>query len=74
MLIYFRSQIFFSQYDLKELPAHIYLQSVHNISIEWSWRHLCVDFGDNTVLEYWKGEHSGIFRFDIPLHVYVFFV
>ncbi|KAI0694409.1 hypothetical protein BC835DRAFT_1218090, partial [Cytidiella melzeri] len=40
--------------SLAELPAHVYLHSVHNISIEHSWLHLCLDMGDNAVAAFEK--------------------
>ena len=42
--------IFHPDFDLSELPAHVYLRSVHNISIEYSWLHLRLDLGDNVVM------------------------
>lgn len=63
-----RSQIFHPEYDVDVLPAHCYLRSVHNISIERSWLRLRLDFGDNAVAEYKKGPPSGIFKPEDPVH------
>ena len=35
--------------DLQELPAHIYLHNVYNISIEHSWLQLQLDWGNSAV-------------------------
>lgn len=56
------------------LPAHCYLRSVHNISIERAWLRLRLDFGNNAILEYEKGASSGIFNPDNALHLYVCFL
>jgi hypothetical protein len=47
--------------DVTELPAHIYLQSVHKISIEHAWLCLSLDWGDNAVLAFEKGEKEGLY-------------
>ncbi|KAJ7586523.1 hypothetical protein C8J56DRAFT_730405, partial [Mycena floridula] len=39
-------EILFPECPLEELAAHVYLRSVHNISIERSWLRLRLDFGD----------------------------
>lgn len=56
----FSSTIFFPEYDNDELPAHIYLRSVHNISVERSWLRMRLDFGDNAVEAFESGalEHG----------------
>ncbi|EDQ99971.1 uncharacterized protein LACBIDRAFT_334558 [Laccaria bicolor S238N-H82] len=61
-------QIFHPDYDIGTLPAHCYLRSVHNISIERSWLRLRLDFGDNAVTEYQKGPPSGNFKPEDPVH------
>ena len=47
---------FAPEYDNEVLPAHVYLQSIHNISIERSWLHLRLDMGDNAVIAFQRGE------------------
>ncbi|KAF8236371.1 hypothetical protein L208DRAFT_1457659 [Tricholoma matsutake] len=42
-----------------ETPAHIYVQSIHNISIEHSWLHLHLEFGDSMVIVFKKAEEDG---------------
>jgi len=54
---------------LSMLPAHWYLRSVYNISIEWSWLWLQLDFGDNAVVEYQQGPPSGNFKPEDPVHL-----
>lgn len=54
--------------DLTELPAHIYLRSVHNISIERSWLRLRLEWGDNAVLAFEKGKDEGIYNQHDPEH------
>ena len=62
------SEIFHPDFDLAELPAHVYLHSMHNISIERSWLHLHLDLGDNAVLVFEKGKDEGIYNPDDPQH------
>ncbi|KAJ7574148.1 hypothetical protein C8J56DRAFT_803433, partial [Mycena floridula] len=54
-------QILFTECPLEELPAHVYLHSVHNISIERSWLRLRFDFSDNAVLCFENGIAAGIY-------------
>lgn len=61
-------EIFHPDFDLAELPAHVYLRSVHNISIERSWLRLRLDLGDNAVLVFEKGKDDGIYNPDDPQH------
>jgi len=62
-------QIFHPEYDINVLPAHCYLWSVHNISIERAWLRLRLEFGNNAVLEYEKGALDGIFDSENALHL-----
>lgn len=61
-----RSEIFHPEYDNAELPAHVYLRSVHNISIERSWLRLRLSMGDNAVHFYNKGIDEGICNLQDP--------
>lgn len=61
-------EIFHPDIDLIELPAHVYLRSVHNISIERSWLRLWLDWGDNAVLGFEKGKDEGVYNPDDPNH------
>ncbi|CAK5276431.1 unnamed protein product [Mycena citricolor] len=45
-----------------EVPAHIYLRSVHNISVERSWYRLRLDFGDRAVYLFKEGAIQGIYN------------
>ncbi len=54
-------QIYYLDYDNSELPAHIYLWSVHNISIERSWLRLRLEFGINAVLHFQRGQEEGLY-------------
>ena len=55
-------EIFHGDIDLEDLPAHVYLHSVHNISIERSWLRLRLEWGDNAVLVFNKGVDDGIYN------------
>lgn len=55
-------RIFANEFDAAELPAHVYLQSIHNISIERSWLRLRLDFGDNAVVFFQRGCDEGIYN------------
>ena len=68
MLNLHTKEIFHPDLDLAGLPAHIYLCSVHNISIECSWLWLCLDWGDNTVIAFKKGKDDGIYNPDDAQH------
>ncbi|KIK59296.1 hypothetical protein GYMLUDRAFT_60215 [Collybiopsis luxurians FD-317 M1] len=61
-------EIFHPESPLEELPAHIYLRSVHNISIERSWLRLRLDFGDNAVIFFNRGIEEGIYNPHDPDH------
>ncbi|KAK7055718.1 hypothetical protein R3P38DRAFT_2848678 [Favolaschia claudopus] len=52
------------QYDAPETPAHVYLRSVHNVSVERSWFRLRLDFGDNAVLKFVEGSVQGWYQDD----------
>lgn len=43
----------FSDLPIDELPAHRFLKSVHNITIERGWLRLRLQFGENVKL-YWE--------------------
>ena len=51
----FNLNAFHPDYDNTVLPAHVYLRSVHNISIEQAWLRMLLDFGNNAIIEYEKG-------------------
>jgi hypothetical protein len=52
--------------DILELPARVYLRSVHNISIERAWLRLRLDWGDNAVIVFEQGKDEGIYNPDNP--------
>ena len=59
-------EIFHPDFDVHELPAHVYMRSVHDISIERSWLRLRLDWGDNAVIVFEKGKDEGIYNPDNP--------
>ncbi|KIP10695.1 hypothetical protein PHLGIDRAFT_22139 [Phlebiopsis gigantea 11061_1 CR5-6] len=59
--------IFHPEYPSNELPAHVFLRSVHNISIERSWLQLRLDFGDNAVIAFEKGASDHGYNDQDPL-------
>ena len=61
-------ELLFSEYDSNELPAHVFLHSVHNVSIERSWLRLRLEVGDNAVIAFEKGIEDGIYRVSDPAH------
>ena len=67
-LNYMKSEIFHPDFDNRELPAHVYLRSVRNISIERSWLRLRLEFGNNAVIAFQKGEENGIYNPNSPQH------
>jgi hypothetical protein len=69
----FCSDAFHPEINEVETPAHIYVRSVHNISIERSWLRLRLEFGDTAVIVFKKAEEDGIYHSHIPEHVFVNF-
>lgn len=69
--LYFR-EIFHPDFDNRELPAHVYLRSIRNISIERSWLCLRLEFGNNAITTFEKGTDDGIYNPDIQKHQYVY--
>ena len=61
-------EIFHPEFDNRELPAHVYLRSVRNISIERSWLCLRLEFGNNAIISFDKGVDDGIYNPDIEEH------
>ncbi|KAJ7575708.1 hypothetical protein C8J56DRAFT_799842, partial [Mycena floridula] len=57
----------------EELPAHVYLRSVHNISIKRSWLRLYLDFSDNAVLCFENGIAAGIYNPEDQISSTLFF-
>lgn len=64
-------EIIFPECPTNEVPAHVYLRSVHHIAIERSWLRLRLDFGDNAVLFFNKGIEDGIYNPEDPLQLCV---
>lgn len=64
-LAYFHSDLpnfrnaFHPEIDSNELPPHVYLRSIHNISIERSWLRLRLDWGNNAVAVFNEGIRLG---------------
>jgi len=61
-----RRTIFHPDYDHTELPAHVYMRSVRNITIERGWLRLRLDWGDNVVTFFQKGIEDGMYHPDDP--------
>ncbi|TFK59237.1 hypothetical protein BDN72DRAFT_906048 [Pluteus cervinus] len=55
-------ELFHPEYDLQELPAHVFLRSVHNISIERSWLNLRLNFGNTAVKAFFRGQDEGVYE------------
>ena len=60
------SEITHPDIDIQELPAHVYLRSVHNVAIERAWLRLRLDWGDNAVIVFEQGKDEGIYNPDNP--------
>ncbi|KAG6872427.1 hypothetical protein C0995_009824 [Termitomyces sp. Mi166 len=54
------------EYDSEELPAHVYLKSVHNISVERSWLRLKLDWADNAVIVFEEGATKFNYNDQVP--------
>jgi len=53
---------FYPAIDPQELPAHVYVRSVHNIAIERSWLRLRLEWGNNAVQIFNDGVQSGLYN------------
>ncbi|KAG6852321.1 hypothetical protein C0991_000860, partial [Blastosporella zonata] len=53
---------FHPEIGAEEIPPHVYLRSIHNISVERSWLRLRLDVGDTIVLAFNKGIEDGIYN------------
>jgi hypothetical protein len=47
--------------DLADLPAHVYVRSLHNIVMESTWHRFKCEMGDNAVLDFMKGIEDGVY-------------
>ncbi len=63
---------FFPEVNAEILPPHVYLRSVHNISIERSWLRLRLEWGNNAYLIFTKGITDGLYNPNDKDHQYVF--
>ena len=52
--------------DESDVAAHSYVKSVHNISVERSWRHLGDDWGASAVRAFLAGVNNGDYHEDDP--------
>ena len=55
------SEILHPEYCSNELPAHVFLRSVHNVAIERSWLRLRMGLGDNAIHWFESGIDEGIY-------------
>jgi hypothetical protein len=61
------SEYFHPNIDADEAPAHRFLRSVHNITIERGWLRLRQHWGDNVYHEFMKGVEFGIYNNADPI-------
>ncbi|KAJ7161620.1 hypothetical protein C8R46DRAFT_1164479 [Mycena filopes] len=59
-------QQFHADIDSAEIPPHVYLRSVHNVSVERQWLHLRMDFGDSCVVTFNQGINDGRYNSSDP--------
>ncbi|KAJ7145031.1 hypothetical protein C8R46DRAFT_918900 [Mycena filopes] len=57
---------FHADIDSEELPPHVYLRSVHNVSVERQWLRLRMDFGDNCAATFNQGVIDGRYNSNNP--------
>jgi len=55
-------EILHPEYCSNELPAHVFLRSVHNVSIERSWLRLRMGLGDNAIKWFEYGINEGMYN------------
>ena len=53
---------FHPEYIADELPAHVYLRSIHNTPIERTWRAFHVGLGDNAIKAYQSEADRGMYN------------
>ncbi|KAF8586876.1 hypothetical protein K439DRAFT_1646069 [Ramaria rubella] len=49
-------EAFLPDLPVDEVPAHRFLRSVHNVTMEQGWLNLCLQWGDNVVTVWQQGE------------------
>jgi len=54
-------EAFFPEFPIDEVPAHRFLRSVHNITIERGWSQLKFQFDENVDLFWEQGIIEGIY-------------
>lgn len=59
-------EIFASDLPIEELPAHRFMQSIHNITIERGWLRLRLHWGDNVKI-FWESG-AGIYNSSNQTH------
>lgn len=67
---YLSREEFASDLPIDILPAHKFLQSIHNITIERGWLRLRLDWGENVKI-FWDAG-AGIYNASDPKHEYGF--
>ena len=55
------SEILHPEYCSNELPAHVFLRSVHNVVIERSWLRLRMGLGENALHWFEHGINEGMY-------------
>ena len=58
----------FGDVPVEEIPAHVFLKSIRNITIERGWFRLRLDWGDNAKEFFLRGEALGIYNKMNPKH------
>lgn len=53
---------FHPEVNSNELPPHVYVRSIHNISIKKSWLRLRLDWGNNAVQIFKEGIQLGLYN------------
>jgi len=56
------SEVLHPEYCSNELPAHVFLRSVHNVTIERSWLRLRMGLGDNAIQWFESGINEGLYN------------
>jgi len=62
MLLTFELREAFSDLSPDEIPAHRFLKSIYNITIERGWSQLKIQFCDNVKIFWERGEVDGVYN------------
>ncbi len=61
-------EMYAGELPIDELPAHVFVKSIRNITIERGWYRLWINFDNNVKSFFFQGEDQGIYNKMNPQH------